>query len=89
MKTVHVIIHGRVHGVGFRQFVKSNAVKHGVVGWVQNTDEKTVECMFQGEDKTVDQIVELCNIGPMLSDIKKVDVHVMEETFPYETFEVL
>lgn len=89
MKTVHITIHGRVHGVGFRQLVKGNAVKLGVVGWVQNNEDRTLEAMFQGEDKAVDELVELCKIGPMLSDIKKVDVHVMEETFPYETFEVL
>lgn len=89
MKTVHVTIHGRVHGVGFRQFVKSNALRLKLVGWVQNTDEKTVECMFSGEQKSVDDMIELCKIGPMLAEIKKVDTNVMEEQFSFETFEVL
>ena len=89
MKTVHLIVHGRVHGVGFRQFVKSNAEKLSVVGWVQNTDEKTVECMLVGENEAVERMIELCKIGPMLSGIKKVDVNEIKETFSYETFEVL
>ncbi|MBP9719523.1 MAG: acylphosphatase [Candidatus Levybacteria bacterium] len=89
MKTVHVTIHGRVHGVGFRQFVKTNAVKLNLVGWVQNTDEKTVEVMLQGENTAVSKMVEHCNVGPMLAEIRKVDTNEMEETFQFETFEVL
>lgn len=89
MKVVHVTIHGRVHGVGFRQFVKSNAVQMHLVGWVQNTDEKTVECIFQGENEAVEDMVTLCKIGPMLSEIKKVDVNVMDEPFAFTEFEVL
>jgi len=89
MKTVHVTMHGRVHGVGFRQFVKSNALRLNLVGWVQNTDEKTVECIFSGEQKPVDEMVELCKIGPMIAEIKKVDVNQIEEQFFFETFEIL
>lgn len=89
MKTVHVTVHGRVHGVGFRQFVKSNAVKYGLVGWVQNTDEKTVECMLAGENEAVERMIELCKIGPMLGEIKKVDVNEIKETFDFKEFEIL
>jgi acylphosphatase len=97
MKVAHVTIAGRVHGVGFRQFVKSNAEKMGLVGWVQNNEDKTVEAMFQSSANASDQegeeaikkIIELCHIGPMLSDVRHVTVTWMDETFPYEDFEVL
>ena len=39
MKTVKVVIHGRVQGVWFRATTKSQAEKQGVHGWVRNTDE--------------------------------------------------
>lgn len=89
MKAVHIVIHGRVHGVGFRQFVKSNAVKLDLFGWVQNNDDRTVEALFQGKEKAVEKIIALCHTGPMLSDIQKVDVNHMDELFPYTEFEVL
>lgn len=89
MKTVHITIHGRVHGVGFRQFVKSNAQKLGIVGWVQNNDDRTVEAMLQGEEKNIKKLIEQCHVGPMLADIRKVDVSQMEEQFDYKEFEIL
>ena len=89
MKTAHVTISGRVHGVGFRQFVKSNAQKLSLVGWVQNNDDRTVECMLQGEEKDVKKMIELLHVGPMLSEIKKVEVNYMEEPFDFKEFEIL
>lgn len=89
MIAANVIIAGRVHGVGFRQFVKSNAQKLGIVGWVQNNEDRTVEVMLQGEKEAVEAVIELCKIGPMLAEVRNVSVNWMEETFAYETFEVL
>jgi acylphosphatase len=89
MKIVHVMIEGRVHGVGFRQFVKQHAVQLGLVGWVQNNDDKTVECMVQGEDKNVKNMLELLHQGPMLSEVKHVEVSYMEEPFTFSEFEIV
>lgn len=89
MKIAHVTIHGKIHGVGFRQFIKSNATTLGVVGWVQNNEDKTVEAIFQGEDEAVGRLIECCNVGPMLSDVRKVDLNYMEEPFGFTEFEIL
>ncbi|MGH9856286.1 MAG: acylphosphatase, partial [Acidobacteriota bacterium] len=37
MKQCHVFISGIVQGVGYRYFVRSNAQKLGLTGWVRNT----------------------------------------------------
>jgi acylphosphatase len=97
MKAVHVTISGRVHGVGFRQFLKSNAKSLGLTGWVQNNEDKTVEAMFQSpaessdhQDKVaLEKMIELCHVGPMLSEVRNVTVSWMDETFPYTDFEIL
>lgn len=89
MKTAHVTIHGRVHGVGFRQFVKANAQKLDLVGWVQNNDDKTVECMLQGSEENIKKMIELLHVGPMLAEIKNVEVNYMEDPFAFTEFEIL
>ncbi len=89
MKAVHVIIAGRVHGVGFRQFLKSNAKSLGLTGWAQNNEDKTLEAMFQGEKIALEKMIELCHVGPMLSEVRNVTVSWLLETFPYTEFEIL
>jgi acylphosphatase len=89
MKIAHVTITGNVHGVGFRQFVKQHAQKFGILGWVQNNDDKTVECMLQGDEESVKKMIELLQVGPMLAEIKHVEVNYMEDPFTFTEFEIV
>jgi acylphosphatase len=68
----HLFISGVVQGVGFRQFVKSNARSLGITGWVQNTEDGGVEIVLQGEKKVIEQMIAICKKGPMLSEIKQI-----------------
>ena len=38
-KTLQIIVTGLIQGVGFRPFVYRIALRHGLTGWVQNTNE--------------------------------------------------
>ncbi len=60
MLTAHVFISGSVQGVGYRGFVKSNAQKLGLTGWVRNTEDGGVEVTLQGEKEKIERLVELC-----------------------------
>ena len=44
----HVIVHGRVQGVGFRAFVEHEALRRGLEGWVRNRRDGSVEAVFAG-----------------------------------------
>jgi len=63
-KAVHVVIHGRVQGVGFRAFVEGEARARGLAGWVRNLSDGRVEAVFSGEASVVDAVVEACRRGP-------------------------
>ena len=68
VKTVHVIISGRVQGVWYRATTKQEAEKRGIVGWVRNTSDGQVEAVFQGPDHDVDNMIKWCYEGSTLSN---------------------
>ena len=82
-----IYISGFVQGIGFRYFVKSNARKLKLNGWVRNTDDGRVEVVAQGSKEVVDKLINLCGQGPFLSSVKKVDVTWEEEKERFEDFD--
>ncbi len=87
---VHVIISGVVQGVGFRQFIRSNATKLGLLGWVKNTPDNKVEAVLSGEKEIIEKMIAICRQGPFLSEVKKVEVVFEEsEVFPVTDFAIL
>lgn len=73
-KMLHLIIHGRVQGVFYRQSMLEEAELLGVSGWVRNRPDRTVEAMVQGEAGAVDTIVRWAQRGPAMASVEKVDV---------------
>lgn len=53
----HVIVSGRVQGVGFRFTAKQSALEHQLVGWVRNKFDGTVEMEIAGADDKVEQFL--------------------------------
>ena len=73
-KAVKVEIYGTVQGLFFRAFVKENADKLKLKGYVRNKSDGSVEAWFEGEGKNVNKMVELCKRGPEHSVIKRIDI---------------
>ena len=69
-----IVAHGNVQGVFFRDSTETEAEKQGVAGWVRNTDEGTVEAVFEGDPDAVDRMVSFCESGPSSADVERVDV---------------
>jgi len=78
----HVFISGRVQGVFFRSETRHEARRLGVVGWVRNTSDGKVEAVFEGEEKSVKEIIEFCKRGPPGAGV--TDVHVVWENYAGE-----
>ena len=45
---LHAVVHGRVHGVGFRDATRRRAADLGLTGWVCNRADNTVEVVAEG-----------------------------------------
>lgn len=73
-KAVRLYIEGSVQGVFFRQFVKENAERYNVKGFVRNLEDGRVEVFVEGDIENVNKLIELCQKGPKHSQIRKVEI---------------
>ena len=68
------IVRGRVQGVFFRAEASSRARSLGLVGWVRNVPDGTVEAVFEGAQEHVDSMLRWCEHGPAGARVESVDV---------------
>lgn len=83
---VHMIIHGRVHGVFFRYSTKDQADSLGVVGWVRNRHEGTVEVVAEGDRGRLEELLAWCRHGPPHARVSEVEVKWAEPTGEFDHF---
>lgn len=62
--TESIIVSGHVHGVGYRAFVLSHALRLGLWGSVRNLEDKTVIVLVSGLPDAIDQLVLELQKGP-------------------------
>lgn len=66
-------IHGFVQGVNFRYETKQLANKLGLVGYVKNLKDGTLEIVAEGEEEALKKLLEYCKIGPSWATVSKVE----------------
>jgi acylphosphatase len=69
----HVVVSGRVQGVGFRAWTQYTALERGLTGWVRNHRDGSVEALFVGSGDAVAAMIAACHHGPRGSRIDGVD----------------
>ena len=78
MERLHAQVYGEVQGAGFRRFVVEKVQRLGVVGWVRNRWDDSVEVMAEGERLTLAHLLEALRCGPRQAEVQTV----MEEWLP-------
>jgi acylphosphatase len=69
----HLVVHGHVQGVFFRDTCRRQAEARGVAGWIANRPDGAVEAVFEGKADDVDALVEFCRQGPRGAEVRSVD----------------
>jgi acylphosphatase len=88
MKQAHVFISGHVQGIGYRQFVKGNARKLDLTGWVRNTEDGGVEAVLQGEESMIELMIEQCKKGPFMAEVEHLGFEWEEEEETFTEFTI-
>ena len=73
-KAVRLYVFGVVQGVFFRNFVKENADKLNLKGYVRNKKDGSVEIWVEGDSKNVNEMIELCKKGPKHAIVNRLDI---------------
>ena len=70
----HLIIHGLVQGVWYRDSMRREAQTLGVAGWVRNVADGSVEAWVEGDPAAVDAIIAWARKGPPRAQVSAVDI---------------
>ena len=73
-KRAHILLSGRVQGVGFRYFVQRTARGMSLHGWVRNLPDGRVEAVFEGDEEHVRKALKACEIGPGTARVENMKV---------------
>ena len=73
--SAHVLVSGRVQGVGFRWFARREAEALALTGWARNRREGTVELEVCGPRERIERLVARLREGPPASGVTEVAVH--------------
>ena len=71
---IHVLVEGRVQGVGFRWFTRDAASALGLAGWVRNLKDGRVELLARGPRPRLDELVARLWEGPPASTVFSLDI---------------
>lgn len=71
-KSLHLVISGRVQGVGFRAWTKQMAEERGLRGSVWNRSDGKVEVLAAGEETAIEEFLLKLHSGPPGSRVDSV-----------------
>lgn len=83
-----ILVAGRVQGVGYRYAFADHATQLGLVGWVRNRRDGTVEACVQGAVPAIDQIVAWARKGPPSARVDEVQVTQADTELHANSFQI-
>lgn len=77
-----------MQGVFFRYATQMNAREKGLTGWVRNLYTGEVECIFEGEEDKVQELIEWCHRGPAGAQVENVEVTHQKYAGEFDSFSI-
>ncbi len=88
LQTIKIVVKGRVQGVFFRQGVRDTAQKLGLVGYVKNIPDGSVEIMATGEKPVLARLLRWAQKGSEAARVDEVDSEILAGVVNFEGFEI-
>ena len=87
-RRLHAVVRGRVQGVGYRATTHHEAHKLGLLGWVRNRTDGTVEVDAQGPGEALEAFLSFLHRGPLGAKVEGVEVEWLPPQGAAPPFEV-
>jgi acylphosphatase len=87
MDRIRLVIYGSVQGVGFRFSVIEVANELGLVGWVRNNSDGSVEIVAEGPRGKLEKLASWSKKGPFLAEVEKVESFWEKTTGEFSNFD--
>jgi acylphosphatase len=88
VKSIHVIVEGKVQGVCFRDYTERQARQLNLSGWVRNKRDGSVEAALSGADNDMAAMLEWLKQGSPMSRVDNIRTRETISEDHYTTFEV-
>lgn len=88
IKHMKFIVYGEVQGVGFRYFTHQLADELGLIGWVKNHDDGTVEIRVEGKKSQLLEFRKKIEKGNHFSKITHLEEDELYYLGDYRHFEI-
>ena len=85
----HIVISGKVQGVGFRYWLYQAAKQRNIDGWVRNKISGEVEALLIGNDADVNYLIKLCEKCPPSSEVTKIIVQSYQKEYLKKSFLII
>ncbi len=74
MRQVRAVVYGVVQGVGFRYYTQQVAQQLGIVGFIRNLVDGSVEIVALGTEAQVQALLDWAHQGPASARVSRVEV---------------
>lgn len=85
---LEVIVSGVVQGVSFRWFTQRRASALGLVGYVRNGNEGSVQVVAEGTRDKLDELLDHLRVGPSEAMVENVATRWSEPRGEFRLFEI-
>ena len=88
MKSIQLIVSGRVQGVFFRSNVKNKALELGLKGHAKNIPDGNVEVVVEGDEEKINELISFIKKSPGISKVSNIDIK-HKELENFKGFEII
>ena len=88
MIEMYCVVSGKVQRVAYRAFVQDSAGSLGVVGWVRNLPDGSVELVAQGPSDVLKEFVEYLHEGSLMAKVESVSIDWRSVKRPLDDFSI-
>jgi acylphosphatase len=88
IRQYHLLIKGRVQGVGYRVSAAEKARQLGLVGWVRNLADGRVEICIEGDTEQLLLMVDWAHQGPRFAEVTHIDISEKDSISGFLDFDI-